>query len=87
MKRLYRKKKKLDEMSGAGGGGTTTATFQPAVGPGGAPSKSGAFPGAAFYLRKRRKKKKLENAITRPFPTPIEEAISFDSRLKRTSLG
>jgi len=56
------KKKGLREQVGAAGA-TTSATFQPATGSGGSPSKSGAFPGSAL-----RKKKKEENVVRRPFP-------------------
>lgn len=59
-------KKTIKEQTGAGA--TTSATFQPAVGVGGAPSTSGAFPGSAL------KKKKTEQVIIRrPFPSLKEQ--------------
>jgi len=56
-------------------GGTTSATFQPAVGPAGSSSKSGAFPGGGL----KRKKKKINEKI--------EGAVSFYDRIKRSSIN
>jgi hypothetical protein len=65
----------VNEQTGAGAaGGTTTATFQPAVGPAGSPSKSGAFPGTEL----KRKKKKINEKI--------EGAVDFYGRIKGSSV-
>jgi len=55
-------------------GGTTTATFQPAVGPDGSPSKSGSFPGSAL----KKKKKNINDNI--------KGAVDFYGRIKGSSV-
>ena len=66
------------EQTGSGAaGGTNTSTFQPAVGPGGSASTSGAFPGAETKA-KRRKKRRVNDAISK--------AVAFYDRVKKSSV-
>ena len=81
-------KKQLSEQTGAGGaGGTTSATFQPAVGPAGAASSSGAFPGGKTKKKLIKNKlneikKKLTNRKSK-----ITAAVDFEKRVKSSSIG
>lgn len=70
-------KKQIKEQTGSGA--TTTATFQPATGPGGAPSTSGAFPGSAL------KKKKAEQVIVRRTFPAVKEQSGAWIKHKKTS--
>jgi len=88
------KKKLIKEQTGAGAaGGTTSATFQPAAGPGGSASSSGAFPGSNAGRKKnlliRRKFPKL-NEIEKKIANrknKIKDAIDFEKRVKSSSIG
>jgi hypothetical protein len=72
-------KKQIKEQTGAGAAGaTTSATFQPATGPNGTPSKSGAFPGGAL-------RKKKEQIIRRPFPAIKEQGGAWIEHKKASN--
>ena len=82
-------KKQLSEQTG-GAGGTTSATFQPAVGPAGAASASGAFPGGKKKMKLIKRKFPKLNEIKKKLSnrkSKITAAVDFEKRVKSSSIG